>query len=159
EPLELPVIEVQAPPDGGASLRDAAARLPKGEYDWLVLTSPNGATRLLGELHDAPDLGGVHVAAIGPGTAERVRAFHIQPGLVPPDAVAESLVDTFPAANDGGRVLLARAVVARDVLPEGLRAKGWEVDVVDAYETVPVALSDEQRELLRTADVITFTSS
>ncbi|MBI2705815.1 MAG: uroporphyrinogen-III C-methyltransferase [Actinobacteria bacterium] len=159
EPLELPVIEVQPPPDGGAALRDAATRLPAGAYEWLVLTSPNGATRLLGELRDARDLGGVRVAAIGPGTADRLRAFHIEADLVPPEAVAESLVAAFPDVDDGGRVLMARAVVARDVLPAGLRAKGWEVDVVDAYETVPVKLTAEQREVLGTADVVTFTSS
>jgi hypothetical protein len=56
-------------------------------------------------------------------------------------------------------VLLARAEVARAVLPDGLRARGWEVDVVDAYRTVPATISHEQREALATADVVTFTSS
>ena len=58
--------------------------------------------------------------------------------LVPDRFVAEALLDEFPPAPDDheGRVLLARAAVARDVLPDGLRERGWVVDVVVAYKTV-----------------------
>jgi uroporphyrinogen-III synthase len=49
--------------------------------------------------------------------------------------------------------------VARDVLPDGLRAAGWDVDVVAAYRTVPAPLTDDQRARAETADVVTFTSS
>jgi len=74
--------------------------------------------------------------------------------------VAEALLDAFPAPPvEGGRVLLARAAVARDVLPDGLRAKGWAVDVVEAYRTTPVHPSDDDLEALATADAVTFTSS
>ena len=66
------------------------------------------------------------------------------PDLVPPRFVAESLLDAFPdpPAAGQGRVLLVRAAVARDVLPAGLAARGWRVDVVDAYRSLPVPLSD-----------------
>src|SRR5262249_26170089 len=67
-----------------------------------------------------------------------------------------------PPAGSGrpaGRVLLARAAVARDVLPRGLAAKGWEVDVVEAYRTVAVPVDPERRAQLATADMVTFTSS
>jgi uroporphyrinogen-III synthase len=57
------------------------------------------------------------------------------------------------------RALLARASVARDVLPEALRARGVEVDVLDLYETIAEPLSDEQREAVAAADYVTFTSS
>jgi uroporphyrinogen-III synthase len=56
-------------------------------------------------------------------------------------------------------VLLARAAVARDVLPEGLRAKGWHVDVVEAYRTEPVPLDAEAAAAVAEAEVVTFTSS
>jgi uroporphyrinogen III methyltransferase/synthase len=56
-------------------------------------------------------------------------------------------------------VLLARAAVARDVLPEGLRARGWDVDVVDAYRTERAPLSDEQAAAIAAAEIVTFTSS
>jgi uroporphyrinogen III methyltransferase / synthase len=79
---------------------------------------------------------------------------------VPERFVAESLLDAFPdPPARGGRVLLARAAVARDVLPEGLAARGWAVDVVEAYRTVSAPLTDTQREAAAAADIITFTSS
>jgi uroporphyrinogen-III synthase len=71
--------------------------------------------------------------------------------------VAESLLEALPEGP--GRVLLARAEVARDVLPEGLRAKGWDVEVVDAYRTVGATVSDDDRTRVTSADIVTFTSS
>lgn len=155
DPLEVPLIEIGEPVDGGVALHGAAGRL--GSYDWVVLTSPNGAARLLAEVTDARAFGSAKVAAIGPGTAAALAEGNIRADLVPERFVAESLLDAFP---DGpGRILLARAEVARDVLPDGLRAKGWDVDVVDAYRTVATVLTDAQRAAIASADVITFTSS
>jgi uroporphyrinogen III methyltransferase/synthase len=155
DPVELATIEIHDPSDGGAALREAAAAI--GGYDWVVLTSANGAGRLLAALHDARDLGGVRVAAIGPGTAATLEADGVVPDLVPDAYMAEGLLDVFP---DGpGRVLLARAAVARDVLPEGLRAAGWEVDVLEAYRTVTAEPTAAEREAAASADVITFTAS
>lgn len=160
EPLGVPVIDVVDPPDGGAALAAAVARLRDGAYRWVVCTSPNGADRLLGALHDARDLGGVSVAAIGPGTAASFAARNITADLVPERFVAEGLLEVFPEpAHTGDRVLLARAEVARDVLPDGLRSMGWEVDVVPAYRTVPVEPDDDARSEVAGADAITFTSS
>jgi uroporphyrinogen III methyltransferase/synthase len=178
--VEAPAIVVRDPADGGAGLRAAAARL--GTYDWVVVTSPNGARRLLEAVRsaggDARSFGRARLAAIGPGTAEELAAGNLVADLVPPQFVAESLVESFPdaarpaalpagepvAPEDGwrqgrGRVLLARAAVARDVLPEGLRAKGWHVDVVEAYRTEPVPLDETTARAIGDADVVTFTSS
>jgi uroporphyrinogen III methyltransferase / synthase len=160
--VEVPAIEIAEPDDGGAALRDAAGRM--GSYDWVVLTSPNGAQRLLEAVRavggDGRSFAGARLAAIGPGTAEALAAGNLAVDLVPERFVAESLLDAFPdPPPGGGRVLLARAAVARDVLPEGLRQRGWVLDVVDAYRTVAVALTDEQREAAAAADVVTFTSS
>jgi len=159
EPIEVPVIEVGEPDDGGAALREAAARA--SSYDWIVLTSPNGARRFAASLRDARDLGAARVAVIGPGTAAALAERHIVADLVPAEYVAESLLAALPerGAGGSGRVLLARAAEARDVLPDGLRAKGWEVDVVAAYETRSVAPTDDQRAAVDGADAITFTSS
>jgi uroporphyrinogen III methyltransferase/synthase len=161
EALVVPTIEIGEPADGGAALRAAAADLASGAYDWLVLTSTNGAERMLRELRDARDLGGVKVAAIGPATADAIAAFNVTADLVPEQYVAEALVGAFPApgGRDRGRVLLARAATARDVLPEGLRALGWEVDVVEAYRTHRTEIPDDLRVRVLDADVITFTSS
>ncbi len=97
------------------------------------------------------------MAAIGPGTAAVLAAGRIVVDLTPERFVAEALLEALP---DGpGRVLLARAEVARDVLPDGLRARGWAVDVVDAYRTVAAMITDQQRAAVAAADLITFTSS
>ena len=83
------------------------------------------------------------------------------PTSCPSEFVAESLLDALPdrPTDRPGRVLLARAAVARDVLPDGLRARGWEVDVVEAYRTVPGAADRGTLDAAATADAITFTSS
>jgi uroporphyrinogen III methyltransferase/synthase len=158
EVVEVPTIRIADPADGGAALRSAMAA--PGRYDWLVVTSPNGARRALAELHDARDLAGVRLAAVGPGTAGVLSEHHLRVDLVPDRFVAEGLLAAFPDPPEGGgRVLLARAEVAREVLPDGLRARGWQVDVVDAYRTVPVELDGAARERARSADAITFTSA
>ena len=157
--IELPTIVIDDPEDGGVALRRAAAQVHT--YDWVVLTSANGAERLLDCLNDARDLGGVRVAAIGPGTADALARAGIRADLVPSHFVAEGLLDEFPnppVAREG-RVLLARAAVAREVLPDGLRSFGWNVDVVEAYRTRSAAPSDAALDAAADADIITFTSS
>lgn len=156
EPLEVPTIAFEPPADGGASMRSAVARLADGAYDWLVLTSPNGVERLFAEIPDARVVR-AKVAAIGPGSAAALAERRIVADLVPERFVAEGLLEVFPPGP--GRVLLARAEVARPALPDGLAAAGWEVDVVDAYRTVPAAVPAEVLDAVAAADAITFTSS
>jgi uroporphyrinogen III methyltransferase / synthase len=160
--VEVPAIQIRDPADGGAALAAAVDRL--GDYDWVVLTSPNGARRLLDAVRDrgrdARAFAGARLAAIGPGTAEALAGANLEVDLVPPRFVAESLLDALPAPSaTGGRLLLVRAAVARDVLPEGLRGRGWDVDVVEAYRTEQAPLAEEQAAAVAAADVVTFTSS
>jgi uroporphyrinogen III methyltransferase/synthase len=128
--IEAPTIEVVDPSDGGARVRAAVARLssaPPAHYDWLVVTSVNGVERTFDHLPDARVLAG-GVAAVGTATAEALAAWRVVADLVPERFVAEGLIEAFPTAPPGGgRVLLARAEVARSELPEALAAKGWEV--------------------------------
>jgi uroporphyrinogen III methyltransferase/synthase len=156
--VEAPTIEIGDPADGGAALRSAMADL--GSYDWLVLTSPNGVHRTFAHVPDARVLGSVRVAAIGPGTAEALAGYRVVADLVPDAYVAEGLLEAFPAPPPGGgRVLLSRAAVARDVLPDGLRDAGWHVEVVAAYATRPVADAAVLADQVAAADAVTFTSS
>ncbi len=155
--VELPTIEVTDPVDGGAAL--AAALADVDRYDWLVVTSPNGARRMLGAVGDVRRLAGVQIAVVGTGTAAALRERFVEPDLVPERFVAESLLAAMPPAHRGGRVLLARAEVARDVLPDGLEAAGWAVDVVDVYRTVRATPDPTALDRVAEADVITFTSS
>lgn len=165
--VEVPAIEVREPVDEGLALCGSVRALHA--YDWVVVTSPNGARALLVALRteglDARALGGTQVAALGPGTAEVLAAGNVLADLMPPRYVAESMVETFPdpptdqEGRPTGRILLARAAVARDTLPEGLRSRGWEVDVVEAYRTVAVRPEPESLAKLTEADMVTFTSS
>lgn len=159
--IEVPVIELAAPPDGGSALLDAVARVRT--FDWVVFTSANAVERFMGPLRDARALGDVGVAAIGPGTAGALGAHGVVADLVPVRSVAEGLLEAFPPPPPGGgRVLLPRAAVAREVLPAGLRDVGWEVEVVEAYRSGrPVRSTAERVAALACAegaDAITFTS-
>jgi uroporphyrinogen III methyltransferase/synthase len=107
---------------------------------------------------DARALAGTRVAAIGPGTARALAERGILADVVPERYVAESLVDAL-AALDVHRALIARASEARDVLPDALRERGAQVDVVALYETVAEPLTAPAREQARAADYLTFTSS
>ena len=159
EPVLVPLIELLAPLDGGSALAEAVGRL--AAYDWLVCTSANGAERLAGSLGDRDLPSGLRVAAIGPATAAALATAGATVSLLPERFVAESLVEAFPspgARNGSGRVLVVRAEVARDVLPNGLAAKGWSVDVVAAYRARPRVLTAAERAAAATCDTVIFTS-
>lgn len=157
--VEAPMISLDTPSDGGELLQSFLA--PGHGYEWVVVTSPNGAERLGQSLRDARDLESANVAVIGPGTAKMLASFHLQADLIPPHFVAESLVDAFPhaPAHSAGKVAIVRAEDARDVLPDGLAAKGWTVDIIPAYRNTAATFDEEQRAQIRSADIVTFTSS
>lgn len=150
--VELPVIAVAEPSDGGAALAKAVADLAR--YDWAVVTSANGAERLADAAGPWPD--GVRLAAVGPGTAAALAARGLASDLVAERSVAEGLVEVFPPGP--GRVLAVQAEQARPVLADGLRAKGWTVDAVVAYRTVAANPAPELLERAAAADAVTFTS-
>jgi uroporphyrinogen III methyltransferase/synthase len=131
-------------------------------FDTVCLTSPNGVELLFERLRaagrDARAFAGVRVAAIGPGTARALEAHGIRADIVPEQFVAESLVQAL-ADVPVRRALIARAAEARDVLPQALRERGAEVEVVALYETVAEPVSAEQLSSLEQADYVTFTSS
>jgi uroporphyrinogen III methyltransferase/synthase len=156
--IGLATIELAPPSDGGVALRRAAARV--GSFDWVVFTSANAVEPFCALLGDSRGFGRASVAAIGPGTAAALQRRHVVADLVPGRAIGEALVEAFPAPPaGGGRVLLPRAAVARDVVPDGLRAAGWQVDIVEAYRTVPASPNAEAIAAVRGADAITFTSA
>ena len=127
-------------------------------FDLLCVTSPNGARRLLELCRDARDLRGPTIAAIGPGTADALRAGGIEPDVVPERAVAESLVEAL-ADRPVRRALIARAARARDVLPDALRERGAEVEILALYETVAETLDVGARAAALGADYVLFTSA
>lgn len=158
--IEAPMIHIDDASDGGEHLRTFLS--PGHGYEWVVITSPNGAQRFGESLRDARDLAGARVGVIGPGTAGVLESFRIQADLIPPHFVAESLVDVFPSPTVNGglaKVAVVRAEDARDVVPTGLQALGWSVDIVPAYRTVAAQFDASQRSAIQQADLVTFTSS
>ncbi len=165
EVIEIPFIEIRAP----RSYKPLDAVLKNiSEYDWLILTSVNGVDAVaerLKRLKIKPrSLNSVQVAAIGPSTRAAAEKLGLAVAIVPKEYVAESVVESLRGKVEGKRVLLARAKVARDVIPRELRRMEAKVDVVEAYETVvPVSSQKKLRVLMSDPkcrpDVITFTSS
>jgi uroporphyrinogen III methyltransferase / synthase len=161
EVVELPAIRIE-PRIESDEVRAAMARL--GEYSLVCLTSPNGVRLLFEAMEaagvDARALAAATVAAIGPGTARELARRGIAADVVPERFVAEALVEALAAVEIEGRhVLVARAAEARDVLPDALRERGAEVDIVPLYETVREEPRDEEVEAAQSADYVTFTSS
>lgn len=162
--IVFPAIEIRPPADS----RPLDAALDKlAAYDWLIFTSANGV-KFFRERAETrpPGLAAFRgkVCAIGPATRRAVEAAGLPVHLVPREYVAESLVEAFAAHDlDGKRILLPRAAVARDLAPSALAARGAQVDVVEAYRTVPPAnLAARVREVFggdAKPDWVTFTSS
>ena len=163
--LEIPFIEIRKP---RMSRPLDEALLNFRNYDWLILTSVNGVEALRAHLHKlrlpASKLSGLKVCAIGPATKAALEDLGLKVDVVPKEYVAESVVRSLRRHVNGKRVLLARARVARDVIPRELRGLGAVVDVVEAYETlVPKKSRERLRKALgdpkRRPTIATFTSS
>ena len=167
EPLELPTVRIVPPSDPA---RFAHHVLRAGTYDWAIFTSINGVDAFFEVLDrnglDARALGGVKVAAIGPATRAALARHGVRADVMPDEYRGEAVAEAISQLQrelSGARILIARAEVAREVLPEMLRARGAEVDVVPAYRTL--AATAEQFAAIRarleagTIDVSAFTSS
>jgi uroporphyrinogen-III synthase len=169
--VEVPAIRI-GPPDDYGPVDAALERL--GEYDWVVFTSQNAVGAFLDRLPQ-PRTGGIEdlerprIAAIGPATAQALRARGLRPSLAPQPFIAEALVEAFAVEvaagarrgdHRGMRILLPRAAEARSVLPDGLRALGASVDVVSVYrvEVERDQHPEMRRRLSGGVDAVTFTS-
>lgn len=160
EVIEFPTIEIQ-PPEDPRPLERAASSVR--EYDWIIFTSANGVRAFMDRSPDFTEFTG-RVCTIGPATRRAAESAGLRVDVVPDEYVAESLVAALQAEQIAGkRILLPRAAVARDVAPDELRARGAQVDVVEAYRTVAPANAPELACRVfgadRKPDWITFTSS
>jgi len=163
--IEIPFIEIRKP-QSFAPLDSALKNL--ATYDWLILTSANGAAAMWDRLRrlciPRTRLKHLQIAAIGPATKRAIVKHGLKVKMMPEEYVAESVVKGLHDKVNGKRVLLVRAKVARDVIPESLRAARAHVDVVEAYETVVPEKSKARLSALfqnkkRRPHVVTFTSS
>jgi uroporphyrinogen III methyltransferase/synthase len=169
-PIEVPTIAVE-PPRSPAQMERAVKGLVDGRFQWVVFTSTNAVRAVWEKFNefglDARAFSGVKIACVGQATADRVRAFGINPELVPSGEQSSlGLLDEFPPYDDVfdpvNRVLLPRADIATETLAEGLRERGWEIEDVTAYRTVRAAPPPAStREMIKTGgfDAVCFTSS
>ena len=166
--IEKPAIAIAAPDDGYAAVDAAIAKLDS--YQWLIFTSTNGVERFMQRLlaagKDVRALGYAKVAAIGQTTAKKLQSYGIRADVVPQEFRAEGILESLKGKlPPHAKILLPRAAVAREILPEKLREQGAEVDVVPVYQTVMAETSEEERAALReqlengAIDSVTFTSS
>jgi len=163
--LEIPFIEIRKPRSFqplDSALKDL------GNYDWLILTSVNGVEAMwerIGKLRVTKKRWEhLKISAIGPATKKAIEKRGSRVDVVPEEYVAESVVKSLRRRVKGKRILLVRAKVARDVIPNELRKAGARVDVMEAYETiVPKSSRTRLRAALKDPrkrpDVVTFTSS
>lgn len=163
--IEVPTIEIN-PPSSYEPLDSALKKIK--DYDWLVLTSVNGADAVFARLKElgmeASDLKHLDIAAIGPATKKAIEAQHLKVTVTPDKYIAESVIEALRGKTEGKRVLLARAKVARDILPSELKKAGVLLEVVEAYETkVPAGAQAQLQKLFSSRsqrpDIVTFTSS
>jgi uroporphyrinogen III methyltransferase/synthase len=164
EPVECPTLEIH-PPDSWTSVDEAIHAL--STYDWVIFTSVNGVQSFMGRLwfhhKDVRSLAGLRVCCIGPRTQEEAARWGVAADLVPKDFQAEGILEAMGGLGvEGQRILIPRAKVAREILPDQLEAMGATVRVVQAYQAVP---PNEEigpiRDRLRNREIhyLTFTSS
>jgi len=143
EVLVQPAIEISGPADWGPVDR-ALERLD--QFGWLVFSSSHGVSYLLDRLElrhgDLRTLGGIRIAAIGPGTAHQLRRYRLRADLVPEPYRAEALAKALAPKARGCRFLLARASRGREVLAEQLAAAGGSVEQIVVYQSTDVAVAD-----------------
>jgi uroporphyrinogen-III synthase len=147
EPVEVPLLAIESPPDGGAELAEVVVGLAAGDVDALAITSPNGARALAAAMATADvspsALAEVFVGCVGPGTAAATReVMGADPDLVASVHTTVGLGTEFPSGP--GTVVLPRADISSPDLPELLAAKGWRVRDVAAYRTRLVTEVDER---------------
>ena len=165
EVLEIPTIRIE-PPSNHRSIVEALLEL--NTYDWLVFTSPNGVSMFFElffkKFEDMRDIGGVRIAAVGPGTAAKLKELHLRVDLMPEEYVTSKIAGAFAKFEsvENLKILLLRAEVANPELPKALEEMGAIVDDVPCYKTVPETEDRNgaaARLLESGADWITFTSS
>lgn len=158
EVIEFPTIKIVPPSDNFKNLDAAISNIKN--FDWIIFTSANGVEKFFERLKnfklDARALSASKIAVIGSETAKKLTGYNIIPDLIPAEFRAESLVDALKNSVSGKNILIARAEVARDILPKELEKFGANVTVAAAYKTV----ADTPPEIdFSQVDLITFTSS
>ena len=154
--VEMPLLAIAEPDDEGRERDTVLQRFH--EFDWIVVTSPNGADRVAPFLSAAIAAGDTdhfpHIAVVGAATE---RSLNVSAHLVADPARADVLVEMFPEGN--GNVLVVQGNLADELVEHGLGSKGWAVTRVVAYRTVQLQPDPDKRDLAVSADVLLLASS
>jgi uroporphyrinogen III methyltransferase / synthase len=162
--VEMPALTI-TPPSDWTALDQAIANL--SEFQWLILTSANGVDYFFERLehlgYDARALGQTKIAVVGRKTAGVLQSKKLNPDFIPPNYVADSMVEHFPEALAGQKLLFPRVETGgRDHLVQELTRQGAEVVEVAAYQSqCPASIDESAWQVLqqRQVDVVTFASS
>ena len=158
EVLEFPTIKIAAPSDNFKSLDAAISNIKN--FAWIIFTSANGVENFFERLKlfklDARALSNSKIAVIGSATAEKLSSYGIIADIIPEKFCAESLIDALKNSVAGKNILIARAEVAREILPRELENFGANVTIAAAYKIVP---ADAEKINFAEVDLVTFTSS
>lgn len=163
--IAFPTVEIK-PPNSYGALDKAINNID--QYDWIVFTSVNGVKSFFNRLKelgkDIRELHRARIAAIGEVTAKEIENLGIKVDIVPSDFRAEGLIKALNKKKiKGSRILIPRAKVARDILPESLVNAGAMVDIVTAYTTKQPSKAKAKKIIKLISegriDMITFTSS
>ena len=155
EPIFFPVIEIR-PVENNTELENALKNIQ--QYDWVVFTSVNAVDAVL-KISAPSVFSMVKIAAIGPKTADALRKQNIEPDFIPEEYVAKAIL---PGLGDvkNKRILLPRAEIARQELPEAIASTGGIAHEIIVYQTLPAEVDLNGLDALKSGvDIITFTSA
>ena len=157
EVISFPLITITDPIDGGKELEEKVKHFDM--YKWVIVTSPNGAKRLLKMVEATGSIYWPKVAVIGRSTAEVFNESGITVDLIPEKTFSEGLLEVFPApVKEEDKILLVQAENVRPLLYGGLKNEGWEVDKIVAYRNINIEVEMKLLLEAKNADAIIFTA-
>ena len=156
--ISIPLITITDPKDGGKGFEEKVKNF--NAYKWVIVTSPNGATRLLNKVKVFGENHWPRVAVIGGATAEVFKQSGITVDLIPEKTFSEGFLEAFPnPEKENDKVLLVQAESVRSLLYEGLINAGWSVDKTVAYRNITTEVETKLLRKAKNADAIIFTAS
>jgi len=138
EVVEFPTI-MTVPPADTAELDAAITGL--GSFDYALFTSANALKYFMARMEalgrKPSEISGAKLVCVGPKTADLLTSFGLAADIMPRQYKAEGVLEALSTEEVmGKRFLFPRAEIAREELPDGLRARGAEVVLVTVYTTV-----------------------
>ena len=156
-PIVIPVIEIRVSEQVRNLLKRSVDEAQQAS--WVVFSSQNAVASIIETPGGLDLLHRARIACIGPATASACTKAGVTVGFVPSQSGPEAFVREFPAPSGAELVTYFASGIARPVIEDGLRARGYVVDRVTAYETVESTVSPYVRHRAHGADAIVFTSS